>query len=169
MSSRGKKIFRKFPDDGLDPDKTLENSEIETSILRPLTRSSMKPRLLFPTPQQRQERIAAAIEDEEAPTDIEDHHDHEMTEPEGEPVVTPVKAIFSQAATPPATGHATRSSTKKVAAEPTEAMPYEGKSKKASPFDGWARTKAGVGLSAGKGKKRDGETMEMGSCKKTRS
>lgn len=40
-------------------------------------------------------------------------------------------------------------------------MPYKGK--KVSPFDGWARTKAGSGTAAvggGKGKKREAEAME---------
>ena len=169
--SRGKKMYRKFPQDSEsereetstadDPNpSTLRDPEVAN--LRPLTRSSIKPRLLFPTPQQRAERTAAAIADEEAPTDIEDHA---MTQPED--IVTPVKKSFAPA-TPPPTGHATRSSTKK--ARDTTLSPSEmdddmmegpaEKRKKVSPFDGWARTKAGA--SGEKGRKREGETMEKG-------
>ncbi|KAL9632608.1 MAG: hypothetical protein Q9164_005215 [Protoblastenia rupestris] len=167
---RGKKIFRKFPQDSdseregtptaLDQNPTTIIDE-ETSTLRPLTRSSLKPRLLFPTAQQRAERDAAALEAEEAPTDIEDHH---MTQPEE--VVTPVKKSFTPA-TPPTTGHATRSSTKKLRdatlspldmEEGDKELPAEER-KKVSPFDGWSRTKAGVG-SGVKGRKRAGERAE---------
>ena len=127
-----------------------------------MTRSSVKPRLLFPTPQQRAERDAAALEAEEAPTDVEDHT---MTQPEE--VVTPVKKTFTPA-TPPTTGHATRSSTKKARHATLSPLDKNEadlelrteKRKKVSPFDGWARTKAGVGVS-GKGRKRVADDMAM--------
>ena len=132
------------------------------------TRSSIKPRLLFPTKQQIQERTLPIIDDEEAPTDIEDPQDHEMTDPENEKeIVTPVKASIFSPPTPPTTGHATRAAMKKSAfdlpsgpPEPVEAVPYERRGKKVSPFDGWARTKAGTSGPGGKGKKREGEAME---------
>lgn len=168
--SRGKKVYRKFPHDGLEPDDTNKFGDIERefSTMRPLTRSSIKPRLLFPTKQQIQERTASTIDDEEAPTDIEDPQDHEMTDPEDEKqVFTPVKASGFSPTTPPTTGHATRAATKKAALvspsdppEPVEAFRYERREKKASPFDGWARMKFGTSGVGGKGKKREGEAME---------
>ena len=169
--SRGKKMYRKFPEDSkseredtptADDRNPVAHADSEVANLRPLTRSSIKPRLLFPTPQQRAERTAAAIAEEEAPTDVEDHT---MTQPEE--IVTPVKKSFAPA-TPPTTGHATRSTTKKAREatlspsdmdDGTMEMPVD-KRKKISPFDGWARTKAGA--NGGKGRKREGEPMEKG-------
>lgn len=169
MFSRGKKIYRKFPHDGSEHNDTnnLGDSECESSTIPPLTRSTIKPRLLFPTKQQIQERTVSSIDDEEAPTDIEDLQDHVMTDPEDEEqITTPVKASVFSPTTPPTTGHATRAATKKAAVEslsdlpePVEAVPYERRGKKVSPFDRWARTKAGTsGVGVG-GKKRDGEAM----------
>ncbi|KAJ2965281.1 hypothetical protein NUW58_g10915 [Xylaria curta] len=80
---RGKKIFRKFSDShDADCSSQAENEEAVDLDLdsqpprhRPMTRSSIKPRLLFPPkPKGKQ---AATNEDEEALTDIEDsvlHH-----------------------------------------------------------------------------------------------
>lgn len=167
---RGKKIYRKFPNDGSEHNdvNNIGDSERESSTMRPLTRSSIKPRLLFPTKQQTRERTASTIDDEEAPTDIEDPQDHEMTDPEDdEQVTTPVKASIFSPTTPPTTGHATRAATKKAALdspsdppEQVETVPYERRGKKVSPFDGWARTKSGTSGVGGKGKKREGEAME---------
>ena len=163
--SRGKKIYRKFPNDSSEHNDTnnLEHSEHESSSIRPLTRSSIKPRLLFPSKQ-----TAPIVDDEEAPTDIENPQDHEMTDPEDNiSVTTPVKASIFSPPTPPTTGHATRATTKKTAfdlpldpPEPVEAVSYERRGKKVSPFDGWARTKAGTSGGGGKGKKREAEGME---------
>ncbi|KAL8706046.1 MAG: hypothetical protein Q9201_000868 [Fulgogasparrea decipioides] len=161
---RGKKIFRRFSPDPDHPNLSSEETEIEGSIsprLRPLTRASVKPRLLFPTEKQRHEREFR----EEALTNVEDGH----IEKADEKMVTPVKQSFGPA-TPPTTGHATRSATRRMAAKggssplgppdsgtmtPAESKPR----KKTSPFDDWQRTKAGP---AGhrKGKKRSAEHME---------
>lgn len=166
--SRGKKIYRKFPNDRSDT-SNLGDGEHESSTMRSLTRSSIKPRLLFPTKQQLHERSVPTIDDEEAPTDIEDPQDHEMTDLEDEKeIITPVKASVYSPTTPPATGHATRAATKKAALDspsdprgPVEAVPYERHGKKVSPFDGWARTKfGGTSRVGGKGQKREGEAME---------
>lgn len=86
-----------------------------------------------------------------------------------EEVTTPIRPTTFAPTTPPATGHATRASTKKATlessplepSEPVEAMQYGPKGKKVSPFDGWARTKGGMG-GAGKGKKRVAESMVKG-------
>ena len=92
----------------------------------------------------------------------------ETEEQGGTQVVTPVKTSFTPA-TPPTTAHATRAATKKrVEASPLDAEPVEVKKKggKRSPFDGWARRKAGTSGSAsttaGKGRKRQGEALEKG-------
>ena len=82
-------------------------------------------------------------------------------------IATPVKTTFTPA-TPPETGHATRSATKKAGTSisPLGAELDEGvKVKKGrSPFDRWARQKPGTSaiVPTGKGKKRQGELMEKG-------
>ena len=168
--SRGKKIYRKFPNDSSEHNDTnnLEDTERGSSSVRPLTRSSIKPRLLFPPKEPDHERPVLTIDDEEALTDIEDPQDHEMTDPEDEKeIATPVNALIFSPPTPPTTGHATRAAMKKAVSDsppdlpdPVEAVPYERRGKKLSPFDGWARTKAGTSGGGGKGKKREAETME---------
>jgi hypothetical protein len=80
-------MFRKFQDDGpeeLDPEvEAMLAERPEMQRPRPLTRSSIRPRLLFPNEQQRhdrEERDAKAAADaniaaeEEADTDIEDEN-----------------------------------------------------------------------------------------------
>ncbi|KAI9841577.1 MAG: hypothetical protein M1838_003508 [Thelocarpon superellum] len=81
---RGKKIYRKF-----NEEKDLDHGRLEVdeqdrglnlSSARPMTRSSIKPRLLFPTKRQQEMRlddcsdleVEATHEDEEAITDIDD-------------------------------------------------------------------------------------------------
>ena len=167
--SRGRKIFKPFPRESPPSADSLISSTTH------FTRSSVKPRLLFPTAQQQHERQLA---DEEAITDIEASNDSDMTdivtegteaEEQGARVVTPVKARFTPA-TPPTTGHATRAATKKaVEASPLDAEPAEVEVKKKggkrSPFDGWARRKVGASsssITAGKGRKRLGEVLEKG-------
>ncbi|KAL8716343.1 MAG: hypothetical protein Q9220_000248 [cf. Caloplaca sp. 1 TL-2023] len=161
---RGKKIFRRFTPDPDQPDLSSEETEIEDPSpprLRPLTRASVKPRLLFPTEKQRQERQLA---EEEALTDIEDPRHADTGK-----VVTPVKESFGPA-TPPTTGHATRSTTRRAAdqngSSPLDAPELNGKGvdehrprKKTSPFDGWQRTKA-TSSGHGQGTKRGVEYLE---------
>ena len=174
--SRGKKIYRKFevdPDDHESDDMAVPTAQGSTGH-RPLTRSSIKPRLLFPTtPQTETEHPDIGITDEEAITDIEDPHAHDsdLTElapdTEEEALVTPVKLSFTPTS-PPSTGRATRASTRKAALDssPTGPEPAEAKprfvvkhGRTASPFDNWRRTKAGAAGSS-KGKKRAGESLE---------
>lgn len=146
--------------------------------MRPFTRSSITPRLLFPSASQRRDRGLALDEDEEATTDIEElpplPNDSEMTdlEPESEEEVikTPVKPAPSIPATPPTTGHATRAATRKaelltsspmepeIAEVPEPVLRRRGK--KLSPFDGWQRTKASFATNSSKGKKREGDVLE---------
>ncbi|KAL8923960.1 MAG: hypothetical protein Q9172_002887 [Xanthocarpia lactea] len=175
---RGKKMFRRFTPDPDHPNQSSEDTEIEgptSPRLRPLTRSSVKPRLLFPTEKQRRKRELA---EEEALTEIEDAHGVETESKQKKnkkKPITPTKQSFAPPATPPATGHATRSATKQAAmngGSPPFGMPegdVEGSAssgdrhrpkKRTSPFDTWQRTKAnGSAGSAGKGKKRSVEQM----------
>ena len=98
---------------------------------------------------------------------MEEALDHDMTDPEEQKVTTPVKQTTFSPHTPPTTGHVTRSSTKKAAldssplgpSDPVEVAPHERRGKKVSPFDGWARTKAGSAV-GGKGNKREADFME---------
>ena len=181
LSSRGKKVYRPFPQDSdseredspiaVDANQSSIMNDPDTSHLRPLTRSSIKPRLLFPNARQKAERTAPDATDEEALTEIED-----PTLADPKRIVTPVKKSFGPA-TPPTTGHATRSTTQKLEAEKSSPdndmaddsviLPYP--RKKISPFDGWSRTKPGT--SAHRGKKRDAEHIEIGeeNAKRVRS
>ena len=87
-TSRGKKIFRKFNDDEVDEEEYesedlggMDLDRAGSQPTRPLTRSSIKPRLLFPTEGQQRERelnIHGEEEedqdaDEEAITDIDEN------------------------------------------------------------------------------------------------
>ncbi|SLM37199.1 hypothetical protein LPUS_06929 [Lasallia pustulata] len=181
---RGKKIFRKFDDHREDEEADVNffgsdewhDSEIDgesSPPLRPFTRSSIKPRLLFPTEEQRRAREAQAkIAAEEAITDIEEHHliDSEMTDLAGdteeEVAVTPVKPTFILAS-PPTSGRTTRAAAKKAALDSSPLVPEPvelpnsvvQKVKKRSPFDMWQRTKVGADA-AGKGRKREGDVLE---------
>ncbi|KAI9874622.1 MAG: hypothetical protein M1830_009545 [Pleopsidium flavum] len=165
---RGKKVFRKFEDDADEWDESEITAASTSPRLRPFTRSSIKPRLLFETEEQRQARTAKAVlVDEEAITDIEEQvevGDSEMTDVAGdtdaESLVTPSKDTFTPAS-PPASGRVTRKSVKEAPApEPVQYVRTGTKSvKKISPFDSWQRSKSGVGL-VGKGKKREGDVIE---------
>lgn len=150
---------------------------------RPLTRSSIKPRLLFPNEEQIRERESDAAEDEvdeEALTDIE------VPAPATQKIAaTPRKSAlsrFAHLATPPSTKRTIRTldfatdvvPLQMVVEEP-EAMPASpverkaGKAKNRSPFDDWPRSKAGS--SRASSKKRDApEVLEPaeGSTKRTR-
>ncbi|TDZ36336.1 hypothetical protein C8035_v001758 [Colletotrichum spinosum] len=144
---RGKKIFRKFaqPEDDEDED--------DASSSRRMTRSSIKPRLLFPVAP-KAPATGSTLEDEEAVTDIEDHHP-ETDEVEEEVAETPVEVSsecpstprapkFAPAATPPDSRRATRSGIKSE-----EATPIKRKTRQ-SPFDDWPRVKARHGSTTGK-------------------
>ena len=172
--SRGKKVYRKFPSeepkaDEEQEDITADDADLSNTQSHSLTRSSIKPRLLFPTTTRKARRSKSDLEDEEAPTDVDDP---DATETDHEPLPekrTPIKATFRGLApdTPPDTGHATRSATKKAAKDGLSSLAISPvkldfnksfKGKKVSPFDGWARTKPGP--AAGKGTKRGVEAME---------
>ena len=180
---RGKKIFRPFsPLNNADedaasdlsgtPDQRRLKRQAGPAAQRPLTRSAIKPRLLFPSEEQRLERehdrggLDDVDEDEEAVTDID-------VDMEGGVIVDPTPAkLNAQTATPPSTKKGKKKSPVDVDATPTagdgeaEAMELgtdesfsslpngKGKGKGRSPFDAWARTKSG--------RKRAGDPVEEG-------
>ncbi|KAL4810431.1 hypothetical protein BDV18DRAFT_57365 [Aspergillus unguis] len=175
---RGKKMFRKFSDDVAsdaeddDDDLGLLASRpdlIDSSVLensRPLTRSSVKPRVLFPTARGdvSQEHDA----DEEATTDIEDHvledadgaEDLDLiadVESQQRPVTPPPKTTI----TPPSPGASTRSlrSRGKRELETGHTPTASEAKKKRSPFDGWLRKKQTPPVIASKAKKRDADAV----------
>ncbi|KAI0377742.1 hypothetical protein F5Y04DRAFT_172272 [Hypomontagnella monticulosa] len=170
---RGKKIFRKFSssedlDSASEADDEVDaelGSAKESRQLRALARSSIKPRLLFPTPskgKEVKEVEKTSTEDEEAVTDIEDHvlgdveEEDQMEVPETPKGMatkkpeTPVAPRFAPAS-PPSTVRATRASTR-LNTEETPIRP----SKPRSPFDSWRRSK---GRAGGHGQKREGEAL----------
>ncbi|KAI0459109.1 hypothetical protein F5B21DRAFT_457254 [Xylaria acuta] len=168
---RGKKIFRKFSE-GIDADSSSQAENDETADLdldsqaprrhRPMTRSSIKPRLLFPSEPKGKQATITVAEDEEAVTDIEDnvfHHNAQDVETEipatpiqfskGK-VETPEAPRFAPAS-PPSTGRATRSTDKLRGSDTPMRM-----AKVPSPFDGWRRSKR---QAAPHGAKREGDFL----------
>ena len=137
--SRGKRIFRRYEEeaDGSDDDYDLSDLEARRRgrIPKPkrLTRSTVKPRLLFLTEEQRLAREAAMAEE----ADEETIDDIEVPEPiasklainvhAGTPrrsshaemtVTTPVNEMMQTPSTPPPSHRATRSGGKKDASSP---------------------------------------------------
>jgi hypothetical protein len=174
-SSRGKKFFRKFSEFDDDEEDEELDSDVETTFSRPLTRSSIKPRLLFPAkaPAPKTKRM---LEEEEAATDVEDVEEavEEAAEAEEPPakVETPVKAKDERAQTPeapkfapvspPETRRTTRS-TNKLSASSAPAK----RAGKKSPFDSWLRTKEHTNRSGTK--RAAAEPLAAAPAKRTRS
>ncbi|KAJ8105171.1 hypothetical protein ONZ43_g7531 [Nemania bipapillata] len=174
---RGKKIFRKFSDSNdADSSSQAENDEateldVDTETHhRPMTRSSIKPRLLFPPkPKGKQVATTTTLEDEEAVTDIEDNVLHGAEEDEIETPQTPIQVAKGKVetpsaprfgpASPPSTGRTTRS---------TDKLRGGDKAKVPSPFDGWRRSKS---RAAPQGQKREGDFLAKppGSTKRQRA
>lgn len=164
FDSRGKKMFRKFAD--FDDDQEIEDDDEEDEtattsldqvvtrdLRRPLTRSSIKPRLLFPTAEQSKAREPKShnTDDEEADTDIEDSAVHTPFDSKNEVAATPKAPRFGPVS-PPTTARTTRS--KKIdLSVPDEPMTDDETapqspllrssrgSGKISPFDSWQRVK----------------------------
>ena len=182
-------MFRKFSDDVFGSDDEDDDDDLgllasrpdllDSGILenaRPLTRSSIKPRVLFPSAR---EHVAGENnEEEEAATDIEDQFlDHTEAaddldlianvHPEQRLDTPPPKSDVS---TPPSPGVSVRSlrsrSKRELGARqtPTASDP----TKKPSPFDGWLRKKQTPPVIAAKTKKRDAESAGGPAPKKTR-
>lgn len=175
--SRGKRIFRRFEDPRSDdasaagteisgtPEQRRLKHQAGPAAQRPLTRSAIKPRLLFPSQDQDQQEEDEIV-DEEAVTDI-DMPDHQHS-----PAKSTAKHVDPLMSPPPTIQRATRS--KKMTPMPEEEpepmsgtaddtfAEVNGGGKGRSPFDTWQRTK--------NGRKRAGElAVAEGSGKRTRS
>ena len=162
--SRGKKTFRKF-DDGVEAESDgddlgllasrpdLVDSSLDTHV-RPLTRSSVKPRVLFPSIRQRHSKEAhSGMTDEEATTDIEDHAS--LSEPDVEvghiadasleqfPITPPVKTTVTTPSSPGASARSLRSHGRHgmLDHEETPSGMEPKMEKRISPFGIWMRKK----------------------------
>lgn len=132
-----------------------------------MTRSSIKPRLLFPP----KERSQATLDEEEADTDIEadarkrsaDRHDQHAETPAGDSKVgTPAAPGYSPAPLPD-TRRATRARDKKF----DEDTPVKKARGRTSPFDSWPRVKSRPDSSVPS--KRAGSSLGAATTKKMRS
>ncbi|GES58376.1 hypothetical protein ATEIFO6365_0004052700 [Aspergillus terreus] len=177
---RGKKMFRRFTDtvesDAEDEDDDLgllaaRPDLLDSSVLtnaRPLTRSSIKPRVLFPSTNERTpEPQVNDPDEEEAATDIEDHvlpddvaEESEDRVPDVEmqqrPVTPPQNSAIETPASPGATTRSLRPRTKRDVSEHTPTA-SEAKRKRISPFAGWLRKKETPAVTGPKARKRDAE------------
>jgi hypothetical protein len=179
-------VFRKFSDvdddtesqPAVDETEAAFDAELDAAVparLRgPLTRSSIKPRLLFPTAEQtavREKKFQLTDDDEEAITDIEEPPNGFSTPVDTDDMLatTPTAPKFAPYS-PPATARATRSAKKVTyggSSPLTPGMTFDDdadigpvhsgrRGGKSSPFAGWSRTKSGV---TGHGKKREAEPI----------
>jgi hypothetical protein len=166
--SRGKKVFTRFSDMEEDdededdlglfatrPDLLAANSDI-LKRAKPLTRNSIKPRVLFPATTQQDSR---PLEEEDEEEDATDREDVEVAEVQvAKTQVPPTKAkssIVTPAVTPespevPEAPGATRllRSSARFAAQgeetPTGTNSADTKRKRISPFDQWLRKKQAI-------------------------
>lgn len=147
----------------------VDDDDDEAYLSRPLTRASIKPRLLFQTP-----KTEAMIEEEEAATDVEDQdQDQDQLEEEKPTLIpeTPKKTQQHMANTPeapkfapvspPDTRRVTRSANKLL----DEGTPLKGYGYK-SPFDSWRRTKEHTKDTSAR--KRQGESLTSEQTKRAR-
>lgn len=152
--------------EGMDEGEGGLESAVESPSKRHFTRSSIKPRLLFPTANSDESQI---LEDEEAATDIEDHvlAGMEADKPETPADMidkapgTPEAPRFAPAS-PPTTARTTRFGSKKAA----EATPKPKPPAKRSPFDSWRRVKGGASSTS---HKRSGDELSADVPKRTRA
>ncbi|KAE9377051.1 hypothetical protein N431DRAFT_368623 [Stipitochalara longipes BDJ] len=176
---RGKNVFRKFADiedldeDTGDVDDDLELDETLPSSLRgPLTRSSVKPRLLFRSKDQEEMR-SHNTEDEEADTDIDDRMDTSTPIHQMDDAVTTPKAPRFAPASPPSTVRGTRSKNVDLSSSPgvptsedehltTPQKHNARRSGGVSPFNEWKRRRP-VTKNI---KKREGEPLARGGADK---
>jgi hypothetical protein len=142
--SRGKTVWKSHGDhQALEPDDGGGAVGAEGGRV---TRSSIKPRLLFPSLNRGKKEVRGNTEDEEATTDVEVQDEPESDGIGGEQVAetpaedmslppTPAAPRFAPAS-PPTTARVTRS---KKALDDTP-IQYAGKAP--SPFDAWRRSKS---------------------------
>jgi len=186
LHSRGKKLFKKFGDEGEEEEEIdaedlglLQDRGADTldiKPLRPLTRRSVKPTRLFQTEEQK--RAREAEKEEEAITDIEDNARAEVNNLKSPS--TPTKpGLVEVPVSPPSTRRALRSTARKGQDEinfnesaPPMANHQAKKRTKISPFDNWKRLKAGTTARETKTRKRASEAVEYeetGAIKKSKS
>lgn len=176
-------MFRPYETDTTDQRETSPGADLGQRYLRrqagesaqrPLTRSTMKPRLLWPSEPQAQDDEV----DEEAVTDIEMPTPAKSKSKHATPS-KPAAAKFSHLATPPSTKRTQRTHDRvsqaldAVVEEPEmPASPVERKApkpKNRSPFDDWPRAKAGSSASSRKREAPANEEAAMVASKRTRS
>lgn len=147
---------------------------IDSSIVsdaRPLDRSSIKPRVLFPSSRSRSSQDKQPNDtDEEAATDIEDHtmpqnstgeSDHNEEEEEEVAEEVPDRPV-----TPP--GTSSRTLLNQDGVDHSRTPVSTTRRKHASPFDGWLRKKQAPTGAISKPKKRDAETTGGPAAKRSR-
>ncbi|RAL15557.1 uncharacterized protein BO97DRAFT_216161 [Aspergillus homomorphus CBS 101889] len=179
---RGKKLFRKFTDDVESCDEDDDDDlgllaarpdlidESLTASLRPLTRSSIKPRVLFRSAASEEQQDSTGDADEEAATDIDEHvFDTEAEETEDadldhdivqRPVTPPLKTTTTTPPSPGGTVRSLRTRGKRDDTEQGETPSTSGpetKRKRVNPFDGWLRRKQTPAVIGTKAKKRDAD------------
>jgi hypothetical protein len=143
----------------MDERQTAEEDP-EANLRRPLTRASIKPRLLFQDVKTKEQ-----IEEEEAVTDVEENE--ELAYPatpsvsKKERESTPEAPKFAPAS-PPSTRRVTRSANKLT----DESAPVIKRPSKRSPFDSWRRTKESAPKSPSR--KRSGESIDTRETKRSR-
>ncbi|KAF1959762.1 hypothetical protein CC80DRAFT_489852 [Byssothecium circinans] len=152
FSLKGKKIFRKFhdgpPSDASDGERQAYEGEhlgqSSSATYGRITRSSIKPRLLFKEEIARRKKENGEDDDEEAVTDID------------QPVETPSRKTAKAAAT----------STQEVTPPPTKK-----RVKAKMSFDSWSRVKSSSRSDSAsrESRKRSGPTLESGTEKRARS
>lgn len=173
-------MFRKF-NDTLDSDREDDDTDDDLGLLsarpdlidssspsvRPLTRSSIKPRVLFPSANDRARREEPVEDsDEEAATDIEGHAfasevaddlDNADVEIHQRPITPEANHGSEPPSSPGATIRSLRPRTKREDLAQSQTPTICETKKRASPFDGWLRKKQTPAGAAVKPKKRDAE------------
>lgn len=181
LCSRGKKLFRKFsnePDEEADSDDLgllaarpdLVDDSVDLHV-RPLTRSSIKPRTLFEDFKKSKNAVQehnSSLTDEEAATDIEEHEDEldPRAESDTDPShLTPIaKSNVATPTSPRGTSRETRSqASRHLHQDDTPSYPPgTHKGKRISPFNGWMRKKQNPSPTATETKmtnKRDADSV----------
>ncbi|GBF60725.1 hypothetical protein TMEN_3180 [Trichophyton mentagrophytes] len=172
---RGKKVFRKFKpdveeeeDDDDDLGLLASRSELTSESIpriRPLTRSSIKPRVLFP--EARAAPVTREKEEPSTPSTIVEAEEEQGEEPDEEPVEGPTETADQPAtahaenespenpitpegqiiqtdtpSSPLASGRSLRSHGPKAGSGPEHCDPDTPTAKRISPFDRWRRGKS---------------------------
>jgi hypothetical protein len=170
IRSRGKKIYRKFedgPSHGSEEEREHSSDELRRNVgpaaRRPLTRSAIKPRLLFQEEIQQRNREMGVTDDEEAVTDIEvpiatpsSRKTRKVVE-----IGTPVKP---QETTPPPT---VRPKRRKLFDFEEGTMEVDHGAEIS--FESWSRVKPSTREGSSSSRKRTGEALESTHDKRTRS